>query len=177
MTNRTTQPIARAPTERPVAALLARLLPPLIIGLATGGVAAIGGLITRPEIATWYATLNRPEIAPPNWVFGPVWTTLYVAMAVAMWLVWRRSIGIVRRAAAAVYGVQLLLNLMWSVVFFHLHGIGSALAVIGALLLSIGALLRLFFPISTAAGWLIVPYLIWVSFAAYLNVNYWILNP
>jgi benzodiazapine receptor len=152
-------------------------LAPLLIAASTTAVAVIGGLATRPEIPTWYATLNKPEIAPPNWIFGPVWSALYVAMAVAMWLVWRRSAGAARRTAAALYGVQLLLNLLWSVVFFHFHGIGSALIVIGALWIAIAATMRVFFPLERIAGWLLVPYLLWVSFAAYLNLNYWIVNP
>lgn len=152
------------------------VLPPVLIVLATAAVAVIGSLVTRPEIATWYATLNKPNIAPPNWVFGPVWTLLYIAMAVAMWLAWRTAAGAPRRAAAAVYGVQLLLNLLWSVVFFHLHAVGGGFAVIVALLLAIGAMMRLFFVIDRRAGWLLVPYLAWVGFATYLNVNLWILN-
>ena len=135
----------------------------------------LGSLATFSAIDGWYATLVQPELAPPNWVFGPVWTTLYTLMGVAAWLVSRGDYGD-KRPAYAVFGLQLLLNTSWSLVFFGAEAIAPALAVILALLVAILANAALFYRVDRRAGLLLLPYLAWVSFATYLNYGFWVLN-
>ena len=140
-------------------------------------VGAIGSLFTAQAIPTWYATLAKPALNPPAWVFGPVWTTLYVLMGVAAFLVWRK--GWARREgkiALAVFVGQLLLNTLWSVLFFVLHSPGGALIEIVLLWGAIVATIIAFAKISKLAAWLLAPYLAWVSFAIYLNYAFWSLN-
>jgi translocator protein len=122
----------------------------------------------------WYASLHKPSWNPPGWVFGPVWTVLYLMMATAAWLVWRRQ-GWSR--VLWMYLGQLLLNAAWTPVFFGAREIGWALVVIVALWLAILLTLLAFLRASRAAGWLLAPYWAWVSFAAVLNVTLWRLNP
>ena len=122
----------------------------------------------------WYATLAKPEWNPPSWIFGPVWTALYLMMAIAAWLVWKRDGW---RRPMWFYSGQLLLNAAWTPVFFAAHQIGLALIVITALWLAILCTLLAFLRISKPAGWLMVPYLAWVSFAAFLNYTLWRMNP
>jgi tryptophan-rich sensory protein len=137
----------------------------------------LGSLATLPAIDGWYATLVRPELAPPNWVFGPVWTTLYTLMGVAAWLVSRAEVAVrLRRLAYAAFGVQLVLNATWSFVFFGAEAIGPALGVIVVLLGAILVTLAFFHRVDWRAGTLLVPYLAWVAFATYLNYRFWVLN-
>ncbi len=149
------------------------LIVSLFICFAASG---IGALFTTPQIGGWYATLERPAIAPPNWVFGPVWTLLYAMMAVAAWLVWKRE-GL-RQAALplGLFGVQLVLNVLWSVLFFGLEDPFAAFIEISLLWVFILATATAFFRRSNWAGGLMVPYLCWVSFAAVLNYQFWTLN-
>ena len=142
--------------------------------LATLGVGAVGSLFTTPQISTWYAGLNHPSIAPPNWVFAPVWTTLYVLMAFAAWRVWKVT-GL-RSGAMAVFAVQLALNLAWSAIFFGLHQIGGALAEIALLDAAILVATILFFRRDWLAGLLMLPYLAWTLFATFLTYAFWGLN-
>ncbi|MFD0940771.1 TspO/MBR family protein [Pedobacter boryungensis] len=143
---------------------------PLIIG-------AIGGLLTFESTKTWYVTLNKPSFNPPNSVFGPVWTTLYILMGIASYLVWRkRKFSMGYSWAATIYVLQLLLNLMWSYLFFYEHKIGFALIEIGVLLLTIIVNAFIFYRIDKVAGWLFLPYILWVSFASYLTYSIFILN-
>lgn len=142
----------------------------------TLAVSAIGARATLPEIPGWYAQLAKPSFTPPNWVFGPVWTTLYILMALAAWLVWRADRP-ARRPALALWGVQLALNLTWSLLFFGAHRIGLALAEIVVLLLAIGATILLFARVSRVAAVLMVPYLAWVGYATALTFELWRLNP
>ena len=142
--------------------------------LITLGVGAAASLFTTPEIPTWYAGLNRPSIAPPNWVFAPVWTTLYVLMAFAAWRVWK--ITGLRSAAMAAFAVQLALNLAWSAIFFGLHDMGGALAEIVVLDLAIVTTVILFFGRDWLAGLLMLPYLAWTLFATFLTYAFWGLN-
>jgi benzodiazapine receptor len=135
----------------------------------------IGSLFTAPAIATWYRDLQKPAWGPPNWVFAPVWTALYVAMGVAAWLVWRRAVPGVA-AALVLFAVQLALNVVWSGLFFGLHSPGAALLDIVLLWLAILATLVAFWRVSPAAGILLLPYLGWVSFAASLNYTIWRMN-
>lgn len=137
----------------------------------------IGAIFTASSIPTWYADLIKPDLAPPNWVFGPVWTTLFVLMGVAAWLVWRE--GWSKRevkVALGWFGCQLALNTLWSIIFFGLQSPGMALIEIGCLWLAIAVTIRSFYRVSVGAAWLLVPYLAWVSFAAYLNYMIWMLN-
>jgi benzodiazapine receptor len=150
-------------------------------------VAAAGGAVTASSVGTWYAGLAKPSFNPPNWLFGPVWTALYLMMAVAGWRVWRklrRSGGMgmppygarAARGALAVWALQLALNLCWSYVFFGLRMIGGALAEIVVLLAAILVAAWLCWRVDRAAGMLFVPYIAWVAFAALLNAALWRLN-
>jgi benzodiazapine receptor len=137
---------------------------------------AIGSLATAGAVPTWYATLRLPAWRPPNWVFAPVWTTLYVMMGVAAWLVWRAGGWHAHRLALGLFVAQLVLNLSWSLIFFGLHRIGWACVEIVALWVAIAATLAAFWPIRPLAGILLLPYLAWVTFAAVLNLAIWRLN-
>lgn len=141
--------------------------------LLAEGAGLIGTLATTPAIGGWYATLIRPDIAPPNWVFGPVWTTLFFLMGVALFLVWRRGGTAVAYVA---FGFQLALNILWSFIFFGAHNLGGALIEIALLWIAIAATIWAFAKKSKTAAWLLVPYLLWVSFASYLNFMFWTLN-
>lgn len=141
--------------------------------LGTGG---LGAAVTTPQIDGWYRTIIKPTWNPPNSVFGPVWTALYMMMAASAWLVWKPA-GV--RAAAlplTLFGIQLVLNCIWSWIFFGMHQPGWALVEMVALWLAITATMITFFSRSRIAGWLLVPYLAWVSFACVLNFTIWRLN-
>jgi benzodiazapine receptor len=143
---------------------------PLIVG-------AIGGFATSSSVSSWYPELLKPPWNPPNWLFGPVWTALYILMGVAAWLVWREGPGAPGvRGALVLFGVQLLLNLGWSVVFFGLRRIGWALIEIGITWGFILATIIAFYRVRPVAGWLLLPYQLWVSFATLLNGAIWWLN-
>ena len=137
---------------------------------------AVAGIFTARAIPEWYATLNQPSFNPPNWVFGPVWTVLYILMGISLFLVWRTPPGNERNIAMAVFFLQLLLNFAWSFLFFHYHRIGLALAEIVVLWLAILVMIILFYRIRPAAAWLNIPYILWVSFATVLNAAYFNLN-
>ena len=150
----------------------------LTLALSVGicfAAAGIGSLLTTHSVSGWYAEIAKPWWTPPNWVFGPVWSTLYAMMAVAAWLVWRRG-GDEMRFALTLFAVQLALNVAWSGLFFALRLPGAAFAEILLLWLTIGATTSIFGRISTAAALLFVPYFAWVSFAAILNLAIWRLN-
>lgn len=140
------------------------------------GAGVLGAIATTPEIDGWYQTLAKPTWNPPDWVFGPVWTTLYVLMAIAAWLVWRPAGFRGAPTPLALFVIQLFLNIVWSWVFFGGHQPGWALAEIVVLWGVIVATTVAFFRRSQAAGWLMVPYLAWVSFASVLNFAIWRLN-
>jgi translocator protein len=137
---------------------------------------AVGGIATSAGLKDWYTTLDRPSWNPPGWVFGPVWTILYVLIGVAAWLVSREwgddGVGV----ALVVWGVQLVLNAVWPLIFFGAHLPGWAFVEILLLWVAIVATILLFRDISATAAWLLVPYLAWVSFAAVLNGTIWRLN-
>jgi translocator protein len=138
--------------------------------------AAIGGTATGGAVQDWYPTLAKPSWNPPAWLFGPVWTLLYIAMAVAAWLVWRRVGWDGARLALLMFFIQLTLNAVWSVVFFGLRNPGAAFAEIVVLWVAIVVTALLFWKVTPAAGWLFLPYLVWVSFATALNFAIWRLN-
>ena len=138
---------------------------------------AIGSMFTRQAIPTWYATLEKPAFNPPNWVFAPVWTLLYILMGVAAFLVWRRGWENRQvKIALVAFLVQLILNASWSVVFFGLESPLYGLIVIAALWVAILFTTLSFYRISRVAGVLMLPYLLWVTFAAVLNESIWLLN-
>lgn len=137
----------------------------------------IGSVFTMPSIAGWYAGLTKPAFSPPNWIFGPVWTTLYALMGIAAFLVWRN--GWEQRKVKIALGLfigQLILNTLWSIIFFGLHSLGGALIEIVFLWLAILATIIAFAKVSKPAAWLLVPYILWVSFAMYLNYSMYALN-
>ncbi len=135
--------------------------------------ASFGALFMPGE---WYASLNKPTWIPPAWIFGPVWTALYTAMALAAWIVWRRGGWAAQRRPLLLFLAQLVLNALWTPLFFGLHRPGLASAEILLLWLTIAATLVAFRSASRAAIWLLAPYFAWVSFAAVLNLTLWRLN-
>ena len=140
------------------------------------GAAAIGSWFTAASVKTWYPTLRKPTGTPPAWVFGPVWSTLYVLMATAAWLVWRQRAAADVTAPLALFFTQLALNAAWSVVFFGLRRPGLALLEILILLAAIIATVANFVLLSRPAFWLMTPYVAWVSYASFLNFGIWRLN-
>lgn len=146
---------------------LLKLLASLTVVLAAGG---IGSLATTRAIPTWYRDLAKPSFNPPDWLFGPAWTTLYLLMAVAAFLVWKQGLGATGvKLALAAFLVQLILNALWSVLFFGLRSPLGGLVDIIVLWLAILANIILFFRVSVPAGILLLPYIAWVTFAAVLN--------
>jgi translocator protein len=138
----------------------------------------IGSFFTTPNIATWYESLHKPWFTPPSWVFGPVWTTLFILMGISLFLVLRE--GWERKdvqIGTAIFGVQLVLNILWSYLFFGLHSPLYGLIGIAALWIAILVTIIWFFRISRPAAILLVPYIIWVSIASALNYGIFVLNP
>lgn len=146
----------------------------VVVCLAVG---ALSGIATSSSVTTWYTTLNKPSFNPPNWLFAPVWSTLYAMMGVAAGLVWARSAETYKvKAALSVFALQLALNSLWSILFFGLRNPTVALVEIVVLWIAIFLTIRRFYPISKWAAWLLIPYLLWVSFASVLNLFIVILN-
>jgi len=133
-----------------------------------------GSVVSGPD--AWYQALDKPSWTPASWLFGPVWTTLYILMGVAVWLVWRQPETRFRNGAIALYLIQLALNAVWSFIFFGWHWIGLAFADILILWLAIAATIGVFARIRRLAGMLMLPYLAWVSYAAALNGAIWLRN-
>lgn len=152
---------------------IAGLLAFLVICL---GISVAGGAATASSVGTWYQTLQKPSFNPPNWLFAPVWTALYIMIAVAGWRVWRAHGLRGARAAMALFAVQLALNLAWSFLFFGYRMIGAALIEIILLLMAILVTTVLFWKRDRLAGMLFVPYAGWVAFATILNFALWRLN-
>lgn len=153
---------------------ISQLLIAVAVSLSAG---AVGSVFTVSSVADWYPTLVMPPFNPPAWIFGPVWTALFVLMGIAAFLVWRK--GLWRRdvkIALAVFLGQLVLNTLWSIIFFGLRSPGLALVEIVFLWIAIAATIFVFARISSVAAWLLSPYILWVSFALYLNFAIWILN-
>jgi len=150
----------------------------LIIAITVSELAGIvGSLFTAPSVPTWYQGLAKPAFTPPGWVFAPVWTTLFALMGIAAYLVWRK--GLERREvkiALAIFIFQLVLNTLWSFIFFGLHNPGLAIIEIIILWLAILTAIIYFAKISRPAAWLLVPYILWVSFAGFLNYSIWQLS-
>ena len=151
-----------------------KLLFSLALCLSAGG---IGSYFTMPSIGTWYAFLEKPVFTPPNWIFGPVWTLLYIMMGIAFYLIWKKEANdVVKSTAVTLYIVQLALNFLWSFVFFYAQQPGWALVNIILMWIFIFLTILWFGKISSLSAWLLVPYICWVSFATVLNYAIWKLN-
>ncbi|MEO5593109.1 MAG: TspO/MBR family protein [Chitinophagaceae bacterium] len=150
----------------------------LIISIVlTTGIGLLGGIFTAPEIQTWFLHLNKPLWNPPNWLFAPVWTSLYLLMGIAFYLIWKAKAGIdTKRWAIIIFIAQFALNFMWSYIFFKEHQMGWAFVEIVVLWIAIFCTIIAFSRINTTAAWLLVPYISWVSFAAILNYTIWQMN-
>lgn len=142
----------------------------------TAAVYVVSGIVTATSVGGWYQRLNKPSFNPPDWLFGPAWTVLFVMMAVAGWMAWRRSWNHQRRVVIFAFSVQLGLNFLWSVLFFGLQLVGVALIEVVLLLASIIWTIYVFWPIDKRAALLFTPYACWVSFAIVLNAAIWQLN-
>ena len=141
------------------------------------GVGLISTPFTIAAIPTWYVTLQKPFFSPPNWVFAPVWTFLYFLMGISVYLIWEQGLKKKKvKEALKFFLLQLVLNFMWSLFFFGLHAPFLAFIEIVILWLAIFVTIKKFYPLSRPAAYLLVPYLLWVSFAGYLNYTIWLLN-
>lgn len=142
------------------------------------GIAAVGGWSTIPNIPTWYAGLAKPAWTPPNWVFPIAWNTLYGLIALSLWLLWDRTPASPQRSRAlALFLAQLTLNALWSPVFFALHYVWLGLAIILGMIVLVVLTIRTAWGIKRPAAWLLVPYLMWISYASTLNAGIGIMNP
>ena len=150
----------------------------LVISIAIPvAVGSTAGLFTRPEIDGWYKALNKPEWQPPSWVFGPVWTFLYILMGIALYRIWKSNAPANRkRTAITLWGIQLIFNFFWSFIFFRQHQLDWALGEIIVLWIFILLTIFSFARISKLAAWLMVPYISWVSFASLLTYTIYQLN-
>lgn len=149
------------------------------LGISIGvsfGAGAVGLLATIPNLPTWYATLAKPAFNPPNWIFGPVWTLLYLLMGISLYLAWTVKYARRKRAAFVAFGLQLALNILWPLVFFGLHSIVGGNIVIFALLVTIITMAFLFWKITKTAAYLLIPYILWVGFALILNTSIALIN-
>jgi translocator protein len=150
-----------------------KLLKSLIITLGTG---AIAGFATASNIGEWYAGISKPDFNPPNWIFEPVWTILYILMGIALSLVWKQPNSLYKSNALWLFFIQLFLNFCWSFIFFYFHRIGSALIEICLLWIFIILTIISFSKLNKTAAWLMVPYICWVSFAIILNASTYTIN-
>ena len=163
--------LGELPRDRPLVTLVGAII---VVELLGGS----GSLFTAQGLTTWYNTLQQPTLSPPGWVFGVVWPLLFALMGTALWLVWRQAATAPRAAwlAGLAFGLQFVFNIGWSAVFFGLREIGWGLAVIGGLWLLILVTIIAFDRVDRRAAALLVPYLAWVTFAGYLNYQFWVLN-
>ncbi len=153
---------------------ITRLIISIAIPVATG---SLSGFFTVTGVGSWYQTIQKPSWNPPGWVFGPVWTALYVMMGISLYLVWKSNAGqSLKKMAFTLFAIQLTLNFFWSYIFFTLQSPGWALAEILVLWLFILLAIFAFAKISKPAAWLLVPYICWVSFASILTYTIWQLN-
>ena len=136
----------------------------------------LGGYFTFISVETWYQTLNKPSFNPPDWIFGPVWTTLYILMGISVWLVWKREPSTDRTIGIRIFWVQLFFNILWTYIFFGIQKVGLSFLEIIFLIFLIFSNVIYFLKIDKIAGYLLIPYLIWVLYASVLTYNIWILN-
>lgn len=144
--------------------------------MITVGLGSLGGIFTVAEIPNWYAGLNKPFFNPPNWLFGPVWTLLYILMGISLYLIWKLSSSEERTRAIWLFSIQFVLNFFWSIIFFKYHLLGWAFVEIMAMWVFILLTILQFKQLSSWAAYLLMPYLLWVSFATILNASIWWLN-
>jgi len=149
--------------------LLISIAIPLIIGY-------LGSFFTAVSVTDWYTTINKPPFNPPNWIFAPVWTLLFILIGLSFYLVWSKDFAQKKKLCLTIYSIQLILNLLWSALFFGLRNPLLGLVEIFVLWLSIITNITVFYRISRASGYLLIPYLLWVSFATILNFSIVILN-
>jgi tryptophan-rich sensory protein len=139
-------------------------------------VGGIGGIATASSITTWYAEINKPSFNPPNYLFGPVWTALYILMGISIYMILQSPKTELRKKAIAIFCIQLFLNFCWSFIFFKFQLLGLAFIEIILIWVSIITMIIIFFEINKKAALLQIPYLLWVSFASILNGSIWFLN-
>jgi tryptophan-rich sensory protein len=152
-----------------------KLVIAILIPVAVG---ATAGFFTATGTGSWYQTIQKPSWNPPGWIFGPVWTTLYIMMGIALFLVWRSGAAEeLKKTAITLFAIQLVLNFFWSFIFFKMEQPGWAFAEIITMWLFILLTIFAFAKVNTTAAWLLVPYISWVSFASILNYTIWKLNP
>lgn len=145
-----------------------------LISIIIAFIPSMIGVFYRP--GAWYLEIAKPEWNPPGWIFGPVWTMLYLSMAVAAWLVWQQREKIEIKIPLIIYSIHLILNALWSWIFFGIHNLPLSVIEILLLWASIVGTIILFYKIRKLAGLILIPYLLWVSFASYLNYTIWVLN-
>eukprot|EP01136_Pigoraptor_vietnamica_P020829 Opistho-1_new@70261 len=145
--------------------------------LFTLGIGSLGGLFTMSEIQGWYAGLQKPSFNPPNWLFGPVWSMLYLLMGISFYLIWKQPVSTVRNVGLTLFVIQFILNFFWSILFFNQHMIAAALLEMVFMWIFILLTMIWFAKLSPTAAWLLLPYLCWVSFATLLTAAIWKLNP
>jgi benzodiazapine receptor len=152
---------------------VAKLVVSILVSFLAG---AVGSLVTISNIPTWYAGLDKPPLNPPNFVFGPVWSLLYLMMGISLYLVWVGKNSKVKIFAYSIFAIQLALNALWSLVFFGFHQFILSEIVIGLLVVFVVVNIIFFYKFSKAAACMLVPYLLWICFATYLTVGITILN-
>ena len=140
------------------------------------GLGSIAGIFTSKEIAGWFASLNKPSFNPPSYLFGPVWTALYILMGVSMFLIWNTPKTELRQKALAIFGIQLFFNFWWSILFFSFHTLFLSVINILVMWFLIIYMISLFKKIKPVAAYLQIPYLLWVTFATVLNISIFYLN-
>ena len=150
--------------------LIISLSIPILVG-------SIAGFFTSGAIKGWYALVNKPSFNPPNWIFAPMWSLLYILMGYACFLIWKSIVeNKIKSKALTIYAIQLFLNFMWSFLFFYFQNPALALIDIVLMIITISITIKYFYPISKLAAYLLVPYLLWVMFATALNFEIWRLN-
>jgi tryptophan-rich sensory protein len=150
-----------------------KLFVSIVISLSAG---FLGSVFTTPAVKSWYLTINRPTWNPPSWLFGPVWTILFIMMGVALYLIWTAKMNNKVRTALKMFAAQLVLNVLWSVFFFGMGNFWLAFGEIIVLWIFILLTIVSFGKVSKTAAWLLVPYILWVTFASYLNYTIASLN-
>jgi tryptophan-rich sensory protein len=140
------------------------------------GLGSVAGLVTSEAIPEWYASLNRPSFSPPNWLFGPVWTSIYILLGISLFLVWKQPSGSDRNKALFIFAVQMALNFAWTFIFFYFKMLQLALIEIVVLWFSILFMMFWFYKVKSLAAYLNIPYILWVTFATILTAGYYYLN-
>jgi translocator protein len=140
------------------------------------GLGSLAGMVTSEAIPEWYASLNKPFFSPPNWLFGPAWTTIYILLGISLFLVWKQPPSANRNRALLMFAVQMVLNFAWTFIFFYFKELQLALIEIVVLWLSILVMMLWFYKLKPIAAYLNIPYILWVTFATVLTAGYYFLN-